>query len=293
MHSTAKPARARRKLAVAVALVFALCAAGALGCVGFGPPSTAAAFAGRAPPTEHTATTPDGRTISFHACGASDGALIVLVHGTPGRWSDLAYVMADESLAARARIVSIDRPGWGASIDGGLDATLAGQARALAAVVESYSERPVIVAGHSYGAPVAARLALDRPELVDALMLVAGSIDPELEEPTWYQSLGRTWLVRPLVPEVLQRADLELLPLRGELEQLLPLWTRLAIPVSVLQGEDDALVPAANAAFAEREIPPQWLEVVRIPDQGHLIPWEQPGLIASALLRTLDRLARR
>jgi len=257
-------------------------------CVSFGPPSVEKAFAGRPAPVERGYALPGGGTLATGESGNPDGPLVLFVHGSPGSWSDFAYVMADAELAARALLISVDRPGWGGSAGTGLVSSMEAQARALRSVLEAHPQNlPAVVVGHSLGGPVAARLAMDAPRLVRALVLVAGSIDPEQERTTWYQALGRTWLVHPIVPEILTRADDEIRPLRGELERMLPLWADLHVPVFVLQGEDDALVPPANADFAERVLVHAPRSVERIPDQGHLIPWERPERIVATVLRAL------
>lgn len=287
---SASPAsfRRRRVWLLALAGILALAATG-LCCVSFGPPSTAQAFAGRPAPRAGSYEDADGRTVATGECGDPSGRLVLFVHGSPGVWRDFAYVMADPVLAERALLVSVDRPGWGGSAAGGLETSLADQARALRAVLEAHPENlPAVVVGHSLGGPVAARLAMDAPELVGALVLVAGSIDPELEKTTWYQALGRTWLVRPLVPEMLERADAEIRPLRRELEEMLPRWAELTLPVYVLQGDEDALVPPANADFAARVVTHAPLSIERIPGQGHLIPWQKPERIVATVLRALD-----
>jgi len=286
---SAPQARSRWRRWLFFVLVLALAfLALALACVSFGPPSTARAFADRAPPLERRFPLADGRVLSGAERGHAAGPLVLFVHGSPGAWRDWSFVLADERLAGRARLVAVDRLGWGASAGGGLAPGLGEQAAALRAVLAAHPDNlPAVVVGHSLGGPVAARLALDAPELVRALVLVAASIDPELEEPTWYQALGRTWLVRPLVPDVLVRADEEIEPLRGELEALLPRWATLHLPVFVLQGEEDALVPAANADFAARVITHAPLSIRREPEVGHLIPWQRPELIVELLLHVL------
>lgn len=278
----------RNVLFALVAGVLALATLG-LCCISLGPPSTAQAFAGRPQPSEHVYTDASGARVATAETGPEDGPLVLFVHGTPGGWRAFSFVLADARLARRARLISVDRPGWGGSSASGVVSSLAEQAGALRTVLAAHTHGgPAVVVGHSLGGPIAARLALDAPELVRALVLVAPSIDPELEQPTWYQSLARTWLVRPLVPTGLARADDEIRPLKRELEALLPRWSSLRMPVFVVQGEDDSLVPAANADFAARVLTNARLTIERIPDQGHFIPWERPQLITDAVLRALD-----
>lgn len=281
--------RSSRRVLFALATACALAAALALGRGAFAPPSTENAFEGRPEPTEQLFTSAAGRSIFAAATGLDSGPLIVFVHGTPGAWNDFAFVMATPELAARARLVAVDRIGWGHSAEGGIEASLAEQARAVASVIEAQPEtRTVVLVGHSLGAPIAARLAADRADLIDALVLVAGALDPALEEPTWYQALGRTAWITPLVPEVRRRADLELLSLRAELEALAPALGELTLPVRVLHGLDDALVPVENADYLARSLRRAPFEIERIPDQGHLIPWQCPERIVAVLLALLS-----
>src|SRR3546814_16092495 len=49
---------------------------------------------------------------------------------------------------------------------------------------------PAIVVGHSLGGPIAAKLAMDYPDRVRGLLLLAPSVAPALEAPRWYQRLA-------------------------------------------------------------------------------------------------------
>ncbi len=278
----------RSKKMLLFAALTGLIVVGLLRCVSFGPPDTSKAFVGHTPPTFH-AYQVLGREVFAAEIGPQDAQPVLYIHGSPGSWDDAAALMTDPQLVDRVRLIAVDRPGFGKSGYGELETSLARQAAMMAGVLKQAAPgRPAIVVGHSLGGPIAARLAMDDPSLVAGLVLVAGSIDPTLEKITWYQKAARWPIVRSIVPKTLQIANDEILPLKGELEQMMPLWGKLRMPVVVVQGEDDALVPAANADFARRMLTRALVHMMRIPKQGHLIPWERPDLMRDAILRLLD-----
>ncbi len=278
----------RSKKILLFAASLGLMVLGLFRCVSFGPPDTSKAFVGHTPPTFHTYQVL-GREVFAAEIGPKDAPPVLYIHGSPGSWDDAAALMTDPQLVERAHIIAVDRPGFGKSGYGQLETSLARQAAMMAGVLhQSAPGRPAIVVGHSLGGPVAARLAMDDPGSVAGLVLVAGSIDPALEKTTWYQKAARWPVVRSIVPQMLQLANDEIRPLKGELEMMLPLWSGIHMPVEVIQGDDDALVPPANADFAQRMLTQAPVHMMRIPKQGHLIPWERPDLIRDAIVRLLD-----
>lgn len=256
----------------------------------WGPPPLETVFVEVPLPESHTYELNGGRQLHTMETGKVDGPLVIFVHGTPGGCEDFVWVMCRPELASRARLVSVDRLGWGDSATGGLEPSMQAEAEALRPVLDAHpANLPAIVVGHSLGAAVAGKLAMIEPERVGALVIVAGSIDPALEETMWYQAVTRVWPIRPLIPEPLTRSDDELIPFKQELEAMQPGWAQLRMPVTVVQGDADGLVPPANADFAEREITNAPLTMERIPNVGHLIPWEHPELIVDAVLEYVDQ----
>jgi len=230
----------------------------------------------------------DGHAQGYAAAGDPGKPLVVLIHGSPGSWDAFASYLQDPDLTCCARVVAVDRPGFGASEPGLPLPSLQAQGDRIAAVLRAEGAgRPAVVLGHSLGGPVAARLCMDHPELVRGLVLVAPSIDPDLERTKWIQVPAQWGWVRALIPGPLDVCNQEILPLKGELRLMLPLWKGVRVPVRVLQGLDDDLVPPGNADFAERMLPPGLLTVTRIPGMNHFIPWSRPDLLKGALLELL------
>ena len=113
----------------------------------------------------------DGQQL--HVRDQGGGPPLVLLHGLGGQMRHFDFgAMAD--LRHDFRVISVDRPGSGYSRRASqAPADLAAQARTVAALMEQLGlERPTVV-GHSLGGAVALQLALDHPQAVGALALVA------------------------------------------------------------------------------------------------------------------------
>jgi pimeloyl-ACP methyl ester carboxylesterase len=92
-----------------------------------------------------------------------------------------------------------------------------------------------------------------------------------------------------MIPDEMQLANDEVMVLEAELSKMLPRWETLNIPVTVIQGRKDRLVPPANADFAEQMLKHTKSKIVRVADAGHFILWKQPEIIRDAILEALDQ----
>ncbi len=102
-----------------------------------------------------------------------DGPAVVLVHGLGG--SAANWVEVVPRLLPVMRVLAVDLPGHGGSPAPARGSGIDAYAEAVAAAMLSERCTPALVAGHSFGGQVAARLALRRPELVSRLLLVCPS----------------------------------------------------------------------------------------------------------------------
>ena len=281
-----------RKIVKAPLLATISALAGLLGagCASNGP-TMREIFAGRPEPQFHRVDF-EARSLQYAITGNPSGPLVLFVHGTPGYWGNFVQFLADSELADQARVVAMDRPGWGGSGYLELETSLAVQASAVAAVLREFPDnRPAIVVGHSLGGTIAVRAAMDFPELIDGAVIVSASLDPEREKTTWYQAASRMGLIRWAVPADLVAADEEIKPLPEELTAMTAGWSDLRPRLIVMQGDRDKLVPFAHVDYPARMAPHAVIETIKLPDQGHFIPWDNPATMRDAVLRLLSRLS--
>jgi len=233
------------------------------------------------------------REIHYVKAGDETRPLVLFVHGSPGSLSAFIHFLADTSLLHRGLLISTDRPGFGYSNFGNGVGSLQKQGEMIKPILEKYrNHRPIILVGHSLGGPLIARMAVDFPELVDGLIIVAGSIDPELEpDETWFRAPLATPFLSWILPRSLRASNEEIYHLKPELEVMLPLWQKIKCPVVVIQGGKDSLVPAANADFARNMLINAPVEFILKDDMDHFVPWSNPELIHRAVLMMIDKSA--
>jgi pimeloyl-ACP methyl ester carboxylesterase len=109
------------------------------------------------------------------------GALpVVLLHGAGSNLEDM-YLALGERLAARHRVILLDRPGAGFSErEVGTGGSPAYQAAVLRGVLDRLGIERAILVGHSWGGSLALTFALDYPQRVAGLVVVAAPTHPGL-----------------------------------------------------------------------------------------------------------------
>ncbi len=237
---------------------------------------------------QHHTILVQNRPVHYVSIGNDSLPVALLIHGSPGAWGAFVDVMQDTSLLKHFQLVVVDRIGFGQSDLGNAEASIQKQVQFIAPVLHTYQAKglPIVVVGHSLGAAVAVRTAIDYPALVNGIVLVAGAVSPSLEsDERWFRIPLQSIPIRYLVPSALRAANDELLYLKKSLEEMLPLWRNIKQPVCLIHGTADELVPVANVRFAQQQLTQASSVTVHIlPNQSHFIPWEHPEVISKALI---------
>lgn len=216
--------------------------------------------------------------------GDSLKPLVIFVHGSPGSLSAFIDFLADTSLLKSVRMISVDRPGFGSANFGYAEPSLEKQATLLKPILLAHrNNQPVFLIGHSLGGPLIAQMALDYPELIDGLVMVAPSIAPELEPNEWFRAPFATPFLKWMLPRSIRASNDEIYKLKPQLEALLPRWKDIRTPVIVIQGGKDSLVHPGNAEFAKRMMANTTVEIKFVEAMDHFVPWSNPELIREAI----------
>ena len=230
-----------------------------------------------------------GYKLNYVAAGDADGRLAVFVHGTPGdagAWTD--YLM---HVPKNYRYLAIDRPGFGDSGPDDAVVSLREQADAVAALIRASGAKRAVLIGHSLGGPIVAQTAVDHPELVAALVIVAGSLDPGLENVPFIQYVGDTWPISALLPRWLRNTNRELLALEPQLEALAPRLAGISIPVTIVHGTNDDLVPFANVDFIKKHMTgTKAMDVTVLDGLNHFLPWNSKDKVDAAIAKAFTMM---
>ena len=126
------------------------------------------------PPRGRSIDVPGAR-LHVREAGPDDRAApaIVMIHGLAGQSAHYTYGVMPR-LAGRFRLVALDRPGAGYSPRGdSTPADLSTQAAAVAGLIDKLGLGRPLVVGHSLGGAIALALALEHPDKVSGLALLA------------------------------------------------------------------------------------------------------------------------
>src|ERR1700730_11450415 len=266
---------------------------------GFAIPETSAETAIDADAVKPRELEAAGLRLRYLELGEGDGVTVLLLHGFG---ADLnTWMFTQPALAEGRRVIALDLPGHGGSAkDVG-----AGDGESLTDAVEGALDALIgrgHLVGHSMGGAVAALLALRRPEIVSSLTLIASAgLGPEINgsfidgfvrvarrrEAVEILSLlvhDPALVSRTMVEDVLRYKRLD--GVSAALARIAEKWfaggrqsldltdliLTLTIPVQLIWGREDKIIPVAHAEALASRFPVHIIE-----QAGHLPHMEKAG----------------
>jgi pimeloyl-ACP methyl ester carboxylesterase len=220
---------------------------------------------------------------------------IVLVHGIGMSHRYLSRLHRE--LSTRARVISVDLPGFGGLPKPAGDVDVTRMASALAAAFDVVREGRIVLVGHSMGAQWVIEWAAQRPASVASVVAIGPVVDerhrtaPRQALALGIDTLGESPLVNGIVFTDYLRCGVPWY--QRQLKHMLAYGTEQRIrdvraPVLIIRGGADpvagrswcrALRDAAGTA-----------RLVEIPGRRHVVQHSAAHEVASAVLRHLDEV---
>jgi len=226
--------------------------------------------------------TTHGRRLRYVSIGNDNLPTLLFIHGSPASMSLYRGRFSDHAILQTFKVLAVDRPGYGYSGFGDPEPSIQKQSEMLRPVLDSLykAKHPIIIVGGSFGAPIACRLAMDHPELVDGLVLTGPAIGPGREKVFWFAPTIEHPAIRWFIPRMFRSANTEKLHHKEELEKMLPYWKNIRVPVMYLQGAKDNLIDTSNASFARQQlVNVPFLNIYFFPKRQHyLAQYEWPTI---------------
>jgi pimeloyl-ACP methyl ester carboxylesterase len=254
----------------------------------------------------------DGVRLHVRAEGPVNAPVVILVHGFG---ASLQSFDAWSRGLRDYRVIRLDLPGFGLSaVDPTDDYTDRRSLQLLLALMDSMNIERATLAGHSIGGRIAWKFAAAHPERIDRLVLISpdGFASPGFEYGKAAEVPAMLGLMRYALPKSVLKMnllpgyadpdfvtdalltryhDLVLAPgaraamlrrlQQTVLEDPVPILASIRMPVLLLWGEQDAMIPIANAEDYLRALPQA--RIVRIPGVGHLAHEEGAAASLAAL----------
>lgn len=258
--------------------------------------------------------------LRWHVQQCGSGPPLLLVHGTGASTHSWRKLMP--LLAARFSVLALDLPGHGfSSSPQAAQRTIGGMSGAVAALLRELRIEPQYCVGHSAGAVILCRMALDDRIAPRAIISINGAFLPlSGVAGIFFSPIARLLASNSLLPRVLARGarspesvarviagtgsrlDAEGLALYGRLVGnpkhmagalgMMGSWDlraferdlpRLTTPLALLVADNDLTVPPRQATSVQRRV--VHAEVHRLPGLGHLAHEEQPQWVAEEILK--------
>lgn len=260
--------------------------------------------------------------IRWHVQQAGSGPVLLLLHGTGASthsWRDLVPL-----LTPHFTVVAPDLPGHGFTSGAPGRSSIGGMSASVATLLAALGLRPQYGVGHSAGAAVLCRLALDQRLLASRIIAINGALLPlGGVAGMLFAPLARLLAGTPLLPQLVARRvaspisvsrvikstgsrlsgegiDLYVRLMRSadhvagtlamlsqwDLESFARDLPDLPTPLTLLVGDNDKTVPPAQARDVHARVPSAAIQWLS--GLGHLAHEEEPGLIAQKIRRACE-----
>jgi pimeloyl-ACP methyl ester carboxylesterase len=220
----------------------------------------------------------------------SEKPLLVVVHGSPGSHKDFNKYLSDKDLQQKYRILALDRPGYGQSIQQGVLSfpSLAFQAKVVRRFTEKFRhQQKVVVLGHSVGGPIVTHYATTHAADIQALVLLAPAISAKDEQPRWYNRMAEKQWVNQNVGQNMRISQTEMMVLPQQLEAMQANLHKITCETWLFHSKMDMIAPYPNALYVKQNFSKATLHFKTYLLKTHFIHFTKYKDIKNILLKEI------
>lgn len=209
---------------------------------------------------------------------------LVFVHGTIGSVLDFKRYMTDSLLLEKANMIIYDRIGYNYKDKNDVQESIAFEVSMLESITKDLNPEKTILAGYSYGGPI----ALASKKKYKKVVLFAPAVYSKVEPMPWMLNLYKWKLTRWLVPPIWKQASKEKLTHKQDLEKFEKNWNENPNTIVSIHGDADWIVPYENSTYLKEIFPSEQFSITTIPEAGHGFIWSNFSQLRDELLNQLD-----
>ena len=231
----------------------------------------------------------NGMKIGFVAIGNDTAQRVIMVHGSPGNWTNFYEALDDDRLLKDHYLIAMDRYGYGLTEGKHGEPDLSIHADYIHKLCKpSKGGRKPILVGHSLGGPIVIKSAIDYSNDLTGVISIAGSFEAKLEPNEWFRGLFKVFPLNLFFSRDLKASNDELFTHRSELEKMSTDWDKISCKVTIIQGGKDNLVAPGNFEFAKEKLAGKNVTLTFIPNEDHFIPFMRP----EPMLKAIEEMGR-
>jgi pimeloyl-ACP methyl ester carboxylesterase len=232
----------------------------------------------------------NGNKVGYVEIGNDTAQRLILVHGSPGNWTNYYKVLDNYTLCDQFDIIAIDRWGYGMTDGEHGEGDLSNHANYIRELCKpSKGGRKPIVVGHSMGGPISIACGIAYSDDLSGIISVAGSFDSKQEPNEWFRGLYKVFPLNLFFNRDLKASNDELFVHRNALDDMKPNWNKITCKVTIMQGGKDNLVAPGNLEFARQQFGSKKVNYVFIPEENHFIPF---GDHPESLFREIEKMSK-
>lgn len=226
------------------------------------------------------------KSIRYLDVWPKDWKIVVMIHGAPWSFYEQRWIVSDPKFSQGYRFILFDRLGYAGSQIGKSVKSIKEHSDSTMGLLKKIwitkDANPLIV-WHSYGATIALKMAMDYSEEIAWAVVVSGAVDPDHEtvfaishlikrQPLKFLSWPMFWVAND---EKLAHVD----SLRNEVQN----YEDISIPVQVIHGTADSIVPYENFEYMKKNIPTERWDFVSLEGKDHALHMSDPEVFVKAI----------